>query len=128
MKKFLFITAFCFLFALSCSAKNGDITGTIYSSDILATINGTPVESFNIGGKTVIILEDLQKNGATIRYSDSLRTLLVDFLYINNMSEPVTRGTSGKVTGNIYETRYQNPLQWHSPSHLFPKRKNGGGD
>jgi len=104
MKKLLFITAFCFLFALSCSAKSGDINGSIYSTDILATVNGTPVESFNIGGKTAIVLEDLQKLGANVTYEDSLRTLLVDFTSKNDISAEIARGTTGKILGNVYES------------------------
>jgi len=120
MKKFLFITAFCFLFALSCSAKNGDISGSIYSTDILAVVNGTPVPSYNIGGKTAILLEDLGKLGATIEYQDSIRTLLVtDYVYPAAWQtiSGVTRGVPGSVLGNIYEsdiTTYFNGEQLHT--------------
>ena len=121
MKKILIITTLFFLLAITCSAKNGDITGTIYSTDILATVNGTPVESFNIGGKTAIILEDLTKLGAEASYDNSLRTLLMNMIHINPnpvMAE-VQRGTVGKVLGNLYESdivTYYNgiPLQTFS--------------
>ena len=121
MKKILIITTLFFLLAITCSAKSGDITGTIYSTDILATVNGTPVESFNIGGKTAIILEGLTKLGAEVSYDNSLRTLLVNVIHINPnpvMAE-VQRGTVGKVLGNLYESdivTYYNgiPLQTFS--------------
>lgn len=40
-------------------AANGDVAGYIYSTDILAYVNDRPIESYNIGGKTAIIMEDL---------------------------------------------------------------------
>ena len=40
-------------------AAYGDVAGYIYSTDILAYINDKPIESYNIGGKTAIIMEDL---------------------------------------------------------------------
>ncbi len=40
-------------------AANGDIVGHIYSTDIRAYINGVEVESYNIGGKTAVVIEDV---------------------------------------------------------------------
>ena len=56
-------------------AANGDIVGKIYSTDIKACINGVWVESHNIGGKTVVVAEDITTQ---IKYSDELRTLIID--------------------------------------------------
>ena len=42
-------------------AANGDVAGYIYSTDILAYINGVEVESYNIGGKTAVVIEDILK-------------------------------------------------------------------
>ena len=55
-------------------AANGDIAGSIYSTDIKACINGVWVDSYNIGGKTVVIVEDITSQYA---YSEPLRTLVL---------------------------------------------------
>ncbi|MBQ7097398.1 MAG: hypothetical protein IJN96_04905, partial [Clostridia bacterium] len=64
MKKILiaFFTATVILSGLSVSAKPGDIAGKIYSTDIIAYVNDKPIESYNIGGKTAIIMEDLDES------------------------------------------------------------------
>ena len=40
-------------------AANGDVIGNIYSTDIRAYINGVEVESYNIGGRTAVVIEDI---------------------------------------------------------------------
>ena len=54
MKPFLsvLLTFACLLaiLPLSVSAKNGDIAGAVYDSDIRAYINGHPIESYNVDG------------------------------------------------------------------------------
>ena len=42
-------------------AANGDVAGYIYSTDILAYVNDRPIESYNIGGKTAIIIKSANK-------------------------------------------------------------------
>ena len=55
-------------------AKTGDVVGKIYSTDIKAYINGVWVDSYNIGGKTVVIIEDITNQFA---YADNIRTLVI---------------------------------------------------
>lgn len=89
------------------SAKNGDIVGNIYSTDITATVNGYEVESYNIGGKTAIVLEDLAKLGASVSYEDSIRTLIVDFynIHVNSEAQNFKKyDVVGASVGNIYES------------------------
>lgn len=86
MKKiFVLFGALCALCLSSAavSAANGDVIGNVYPTDIKAYVNGNLVPSCNIGGKTAIVLEDLEHWGAGITYNDSLRTLLVDTLWLN---------------------------------------------
>lgn len=106
MKKiFAILLVMLFLNVPFVSADNGDIVGNIYSTDILAKINGSYVESYSLNGKTAIILEDLAKYGAEVIYSDDLRTLIVDTGCMNNIvSENVKRGKVGAVVGNIYSS------------------------
>jgi len=84
-------------------AKNGDVVGNIYSTDIKAYINGVWVDSYNIGGKTVVIVEDITNQFA---YVDDLRTLVIwDFAPENLMETKKTSSQkSGKIVGKIYET------------------------
>ena len=115
MKKILIIGLFMLMFnAVSANAANGDVIGNIYSTDIIAKINGEYVESYCLDGKTAIILEDLKKHGAEISYNDKLRTLIVNTVYMNKMiDENVKRGAVGKIIGNIYESDIKVYLNGH---------------
>lgn len=55
-------------------AKSGDVSGKIYATDIKAFINGVEVPSYNIGGKTAFIIEDVLENYC-YTYRDEYRTL-----------------------------------------------------
>ncbi len=84
-------------------ASSGDIAGTIYSTDIKACINGVWVDSYNIGGRTAVVVEDITSQ---YMYSDALRTLIIDDLSPENL---VPGGKSysqkpGVPVGKIYET------------------------
>ena len=104
-KTILLAIALTVLFGVNVYAKSGDVVGDIYSTDILAFINDVPVPSYNIGGKTVIILEDLADYCVQCTYNDYLRTLLAYSLtWDPNLQKQVARGSAGRVTGKIYET------------------------
>lgn len=60
--------------SLVCYAANGDIVGHIYSTDIRAFINGVEVPSYNIGGKTAVVLEDILQENSCV-YNDEERSL-----------------------------------------------------
>lgn len=86
MKKLFVLTGMLLTFCLSpftASAANGDIIGNVYPTDIKAYVNGNLVPSCNIGGKTAIVLEDLEHWNTGIAYNDALRTLLVDTVWLN---------------------------------------------
>lgn len=110
MKKLLsIILSAIIVFTLSTSvfAANGDIVGHIYSTDIRAYINGVEVQSYNIGGKTAVVIEDiLKENTHQYIYDDSTRTLKFFSLNPNYLVEEKTQNKAkpGKVIGNIYET------------------------
>ena len=104
-KTILFAIVLTVLCSIRVYAKNGDVVGNVYSTDILAFINDVPVPSYNIGGKTVIIPEDLEDYGIQCTYSDDLRTLLIYcFTWDPSLRKQVARGVAGRVTGKIYET------------------------
>ena len=59
MKRFTALLVFLVLltstlptFALS----NGDVVGTIYNTDILAFVDGSPIRSYALDGKTAILV------------------------------------------------------------------------
>ncbi len=108
MKKIIALTTvlifLCsFLLPLSIQASSGDIVGTIYATDIKTCINGVWVDSYNIGGRTVVIIEDITSQYS---YYDSARSLVLnnlnpDYLISGEHSYEQTPGTP---VGNIYET------------------------
>lgn len=110
MKKVIsIILAFCMVLSLSlvAFAANGDIAGYIYSTDIRAFINGVEVESYNIGGKTAVVIEDiLKENNNQYVYDDSSRTLKFFSLNPDYLVEGKADSSSksGKIVGKIYET------------------------
>ena len=113
MKSFsriMVVLLFSIALTFTASAKVGDIVGEIYSTDIKAEINGTLVDSYNIGGQTAVVLEDLAKMGAEVSYNDSLRTLIVNTLSLSCADKDVRENSAqegqqtGVPVGNIYES------------------------
>lgn len=106
MKKILTILlSFAMLYeaAAAVCAAGGGAVGHIYSTDIRACINGVWVDSYNIGGKTVVIVEDITNQ---FSYSDALRVLEIYDLSPDALvaGSALSLGTTGTVVGNIYET------------------------
>ncbi|MBQ2663809.1 MAG: hypothetical protein IJG16_06640 [Clostridia bacterium] len=106
MKKILIIVAImCGLVGISVQAANGDVIGHIYSTDIRAYINGVEVCSYNIGGRTVAVLEDIMPD---VNYRDELRALTMYGYSFNpdyiSEGEAEHSLISGNIIGDIYET------------------------
>ena len=57
--------------------ETGAVAGNVYETDITAFLNGRLIESFNIGGQTVIIAEDMRDYGYEIEWDEHERTLSV---------------------------------------------------
>ena len=108
MKKVLYAVIFVLLVALFCQPVLADdgVEGQIYSTDILAFVNGKPIDGYNIGGRTVVIAEDLPGYGFSVAYDDASRTLTVESYFHDGLQDyaPIPRGKTGKVLGNIYRT------------------------
>lgn len=110
MKKLLCIGILTMLASaapMAAHAAVGDVAGEIYSTDILAVVNGEPMTSYNIGGRTAVIAEELDTGGYGFNhmYNDSERTLYVQTGSNTNVGDvTVERGSVGEVVGNIYET------------------------
>lgn len=56
----------------------GEVVGHIYHTDIGAKIDGHPIRSYNIGGTTVVVAEDLRQYGFDVIWSAGERTLTVE--------------------------------------------------
>ncbi len=106
MKKLL-IMLFLLVLPLSVNAANGDVNGNIYSTNIRAYINNVEVESYNIGGKTAVVLEDILKpNLNQLVYNDNTRTLTIWSLNPQFIVEGKNNNSKkpGTVIGKTYET------------------------
>lgn len=51
--------------------------GSYFQTDIVTTVNGVEVGSYNIGGKTCIVVTDLRKAGYTVTWDAAARTMKV---------------------------------------------------
>lgn len=113
MKKLKNCIIFLFCMMISSSivfAKTGDIVGKAVNTDIVAYINGLPIPSYNINGYTGIVVEDLEKYGFDIWYSDSERVLRVEYdiaspneITADYIPQKNTKAI-GSFAANIYET------------------------
>lgn len=81
----------------------------IYSTDIQTTLDGLPIDGYNIGGETLIILDDLGDYGFTVEYDDSIRTLLVNKTHSPSpdFHPQAERGVPRKIIGRAEETDIQ---------------------
>ena len=104
MKKILItlLLTFAMLYTAVFAAQ-GDVCGTIYSTDIRTCINGVWVDSYNIGGRTVVVIEDITEQ---YEYSDELRTLILSELnpQFLRSSEKNSDIDLGVPVGSIFET------------------------
>lgn len=88
---------------------NGTIIGEIYATDIVAYIDDIPIESYNIGGRTAVVVEDLADYGFKVFWYDEIRqvdvTTITDYTndgIVKNIDK--TNVQSGTPIGNIYST------------------------
>ncbi len=84
----------------------GDAIQPIYATDILTCVDGIPIQSYNIGGQTMIALEDLENYGFTIAYDNRIRTLFVNKTHEipKDFFPSISHGTVGEICGYTYET------------------------
>jgi len=63
------------------AARVGDVVGYAQPTDIVATINGYQLESYNVNGLTYICVEDLRYYGFNVVYDNYTRSLSVGLDY-----------------------------------------------
>lgn len=91
---------------------SGEVVGHIYSTDIVAYIDDVPINSYNIGGKTAVIVEELigyDKANYSFdgEYNDETRTLnfyTTGYGGMVNEEFVPAKNTPGKIVGDIYST------------------------
>ena len=73
MKRQILCTAFAAALTLTMAVpaaaeenKIGDVVGHTYYTDIAAQIDGHPLRSYNIGGETAVVAEDLREYGFSV--------------------------------------------------------------
>lgn len=95
MKRQILCTAFAAALTLTLAVpasaeenKIGDVVGHTCYTDIAAQINGHPLRSYNIGGETAVVAEDLREYGFSVVWDGEARTLTVE------------RDLEGAVTGD----------------------------
>ena len=57
--------------------KPGDVAGKFYYTDIKAYLNGREIESYNIGGRTFIVAENMRDYGYDVVWNEEHRTLSI---------------------------------------------------
>ena len=93
-KSVVLLSILALLAAVSATAaakplKIGDVIGKIYYTDIKTYIDGKPIESVNIGGRTMISAEELQYMGYLVEWNGTARAL--------NITSNASHNISGKV-------------------------------
>ncbi len=109
MKKLIgLIVMLLVIFGMGVFAEGAEygVVGHIFSTDILTFVNQKPIDGYNIGGRTVVIAEDLDGYGFNVEYNDDIRTLKVysQFNRGSNNPAPIARGKVGQILGNVYKT------------------------
>lgn len=61
----------------SAAGTPGRVAGSYYETDIVTTLNGTEIESYNIGGRTCIVAEAMQRFGYDVAWNGDARTLTI---------------------------------------------------
>ena len=98
----------CCLYAPAYAAT-GDVIGTIYPTDIKAYINGVEVPSYNIGGRTAVVIEDLGRDGTFSEiggryfWDAADRTISLEFLYSDGTDTVILSETETEVTYTVSE-------------------------
>ncbi len=84
-----------------------EAVGSVYSTDILAKVDGEAIPSYALDGKTAIALRDLENYGFSVAYYDSIRAAYITTGRADGELHPiegVERGRVGRVVGKVYES------------------------
>lgn len=97
------------------AARIGAVVGHTYYTDIAAQIDGHPLRSYNIGGETAVVAEDLREYGFSVVWNGEARTLTVERdlegAVTGDYHSPNQAQTVGAVSGDIYSTDIKTYVQ-----------------
>ena len=110
MKKLIPLLAAALLAAALAFSVSADdtVVGEVYSTSILATVDGHVIPSYNIGGRTCICMEDLQYYGFDVIWDPANGVISAnssDVAPDYSVFASVERGVGGSVTAYVYETQ-----------------------
>ena len=77
--------------------KIGDVVGHTYYTDITAQIDGHPLPSYNIGGETAVVAEDLREYGFSVVWDGEARWGPRLGTSTTPISRPMSRGRRWRV-------------------------------
>lgn len=102
-------TIFFCMFFITVNASAATIdkkVGNVYSSDIVAKIDGMEIPSYNIGGKTVVSEWDLINYGFSTKWEPEGRYLSINTTKLPAVAPKVnvTKRVPGKIIGTVYST------------------------
>lgn len=107
-KKFISIMMVILMVAstVAIAAKPGDIAGNYYYTDIKTYLRGQLLDSYNVGGKTVIVAEALKDYGFVVGWDGNARQLTITDMKRKAQSTAIggPQGTVGAVAGTYYHT------------------------
>lgn len=72
-----FLLCALMLTAPAVALAPGDPLGWVLHSDITASIDGHPIRSYNIGGNTYVVAEDLMQYGFRVEWNAAARQLII---------------------------------------------------
>ena len=85
----------------------GTEIGKVYATDIVTYLDGMPMPSYNIGGKTAILVRDLAPYGFEVEWDSEKSWAIVSSGSRPEQAPdytPTASGTPGQVVGSIYST------------------------
>lgn len=108
IKKLISVTIIIIMIAstLCISANAAGVAGKYYYTDIKTYVRGQLIDSYNVGGKTVILCEALQDYGFNVYWDANNRTLSITDVHgkaVSNASNSLS-GAIGAVAGSYYYT------------------------
>ena len=88
------------------AAKIGDVVGYAQPTDIIATINGYKIESYNVDNYTYICVEDLRYYGFDVYYDNATRSLS----FGRNSSTYISPNTTNPKYSSIGSSSQRRPI------------------
>ena len=106
----LLTLAFLLPGAAAFAAVPGEAIGDVLYTDVVATIDGFPIRSYNIAGETYVVVEDLAEYGFSVSWLPDVGKLVID---------PVHAGTPDTYTTTFKPTKNTVPAGTPAMKYLY---------